>query len=609
MTKGTGIQNYINAHWVTFSLLAIVLGAAILRVVGINAGLPLALNGDEVALVQRSLALKWQDLNPHIFMYGSLPFYLAKGATLMASAVQQLVWRSSPSLSDYFLQVRLLSAICGVITIPVVYLSGKRIGDWPVGLSAAALIALSPLSVSLAHYATVDAMLGLWASLALLGMIMWQQDDRRGMYLAAIATGLAISTKYNAGILLVPLMIIAIWKHLAVPVVLNRSKFILFGILVLIGIVLLLIILLLSGSILSNISTWTTHGTLQPIYLEIFDRLILGFALAVLLAGVFFVGVLRRGVWANRIVNAIWSQDVLVCVLLCFGVFLVTSPFVIIDYQHSARDFFFQLNKNVSGGAASFDSNLRSYTTAISDQTNYDPLEYVRALIEEWGFVVSISIIVGFFVLRTIDFKIWLPLAILVLLTLGITLTWRYLALRYLYPLWGLFALLGGIGIVFLIRKIMGLLNQRWGRISIAVALTIVFLAPLTYKAFTQVQMEFLTLDTRNKAFDWLEKNSSHSDRILREWETPGVELAEPTWDVYPSDTIFEEASLAEWYNRGYNVALIGGSRLDFYQKHADAFPDVLAEYQKLKHDWRLAGIFEPGGGVKGPSIYIYLAP
>lgn len=63
--------------------------------------------------------------------------------------------------------LRALSALCGVLTIPVLYLLGRRLADERVGLAAALLLAAAPFHVRFAQEARMYTLLTLNVSLAL----------------------------------------------------------------------------------------------------------------------------------------------------------------------------------------------------------------------------------------------------------------------------------------------------------------------------------------------------------------------------------------------------------------------------------------------------------
>ncbi len=115
--------------------------------------------------------------------------------------------------------------------------------------------------------------------------------------------------------------------------------------------------------------------------------------------------------------------------------------------------------------------------------------------------------------------------------------------------------------------------------------------------------------DTRTQAVDWIEQNVPTGSFILREWNTPAIEQITPNYRVHFTGFMFEEATLGQWEKRGVKLIVTSDERYDFYSAHAAEFRDVLAQYGKLKQDWKLVSAFKPGPTVKGPPLYIYAAP
>ena len=74
--------------------------------------------------------------------------------------------------------VRMLSAVLGTLTIPVMYLLGRRLMGTTVGLLAASILALSPFHVRFAQEARMYTTLMLNASLALLALSYLLADPR-----------------------------------------------------------------------------------------------------------------------------------------------------------------------------------------------------------------------------------------------------------------------------------------------------------------------------------------------------------------------------------------------------------------------------------------------
>jgi hypothetical protein len=82
------------------------------------------------------------------------------------------------ALGDTASTVRGLSALCGTLTIPVVYLLGRRLADGRVGLLAALILAVSPFHVRFAQETRMYTLLALNASLALYALARLLTDPR-----------------------------------------------------------------------------------------------------------------------------------------------------------------------------------------------------------------------------------------------------------------------------------------------------------------------------------------------------------------------------------------------------------------------------------------------
>lgn len=82
-------------------------------------------------------------------------------------------------------------------------------------------MAVLSTSVLHSHYATVDVLVTFWSTAALLAITRAVLgSDQRWLYLASLFTGLAIGVKYNAALLLLPLVIV--W--IAIPPESNLSS-------------------------------------------------------------------------------------------------------------------------------------------------------------------------------------------------------------------------------------------------------------------------------------------------------------------------------------------------------------------------------------------------
>ncbi len=112
----------------------------------------------------------------------------------------------------YFLIGRLVSAAVGVAAVYFLYRIGRAAFGRPAGLVAGLLLAVAPLAVTYSHVAVTDmtatalALLAIWLLLEAA-----QGRGRRWLIGGAVAAGLATSTKYNLGVLVLPATVAAVY--------------------------------------------------------------------------------------------------------------------------------------------------------------------------------------------------------------------------------------------------------------------------------------------------------------------------------------------------------------------------------------------------------------
>lgn len=199
-------------------------GGLVLRVIGLQYGLPHVYNPDEVAIMTRALGFGKGTLNPQNFLYPTFFFYVlfAWVGTYLA-----FVWLSGRvhSLADlqllYFADTtgiytagRLLSALAGTATIAGVYRLTRVVSDSRAAAAAALFVAVAPLHVRDSHYVKHDVPATLIVVIAYLAILrVWiaagaGAQTRRDVLIAAAACGVAFSTHYYCAFLAIPLLIV-----------------------------------------------------------------------------------------------------------------------------------------------------------------------------------------------------------------------------------------------------------------------------------------------------------------------------------------------------------------------------------------------------------------
>lgn len=131
---------------------------------------------------------------PRQYAYGALPLLVTDLTATVMTSVTGTDW------TLYFGRVhkvgRALSAALDTATVLLVYLLGRRLLDRRVGLIAATLYALAPLSIQLSHFFTTDSWLSFFVALTLLLTMRATESERLGHFgVAGAACGLALATK------------------------------------------------------------------------------------------------------------------------------------------------------------------------------------------------------------------------------------------------------------------------------------------------------------------------------------------------------------------------------------------------------------------------------
>lgn len=169
-----------------------------LRLLGINFGLPAIYRPDENVAVGRAMGLLHGVLDPHFADWPHLFFNLS--ALWLAPGELLGLVRDQPTAH---LWVRLFSALLGTATILLVIDLGRRAYGWSAGLIAGAGLAVAFLSVRDSHFGTPDTALALAVTGALcLAIRSIRQQGKRPLLLNGVALGIAAGLKYNGAIVM-----------------------------------------------------------------------------------------------------------------------------------------------------------------------------------------------------------------------------------------------------------------------------------------------------------------------------------------------------------------------------------------------------------------------
>ncbi|MSS72245.1 MAG: glycosyltransferase family 39 protein [Candidatus Latescibacteria bacterium] len=207
----SGLQGY--------ALVAILVLEAVVRVSGIGFGLPnTETRPDETVAVSVAMHMAKSGLHPHFFDYPTLfPTVLLFFYSIYFLVGYGLGWFSSlegfkalyyTDPSSFYLIARLVSAGCGVATIHLVYVIGRRVYGVRAGLLSALFLAVCPIHVRDSHFGKVDVPMTCLVVLSGVYILDLYRNGRfRDYVLSGVAVGLAASTKYPAGVFCVSVVV------------------------------------------------------------------------------------------------------------------------------------------------------------------------------------------------------------------------------------------------------------------------------------------------------------------------------------------------------------------------------------------------------------------
>ena len=196
--------------WARRLLFATLALAFLLRAIGVAYGLPdLIYHSDTTKQLQRVVPFMRGDLVPED-TYPVLHMYLAAGLLRIGALIDPHGPAGAPSWSQVVVTVRLLNAVLGTLTVGLLAFAARRLFGWRVGLLAAALLALSPVSIVHAHYEMGDVPQALFVVAAFgAAATGLTTGGAVPVLLTGVLAGLAASAKFF-GVVVVATAIVAV---------------------------------------------------------------------------------------------------------------------------------------------------------------------------------------------------------------------------------------------------------------------------------------------------------------------------------------------------------------------------------------------------------------
>lgn len=184
---------------VTCCLLLVALVGGFLRFYNLNWDQGHFFHPDERNIAMAVSRIHFFDqLNPQFFAYGSLPIYLYRAiGDFLVILTKDSTWVSDwPYIN---LIGRGTSAFFATLTIFLIFLLGKKIGNTRVGLLAAFLTAFTVALIQTAHYGTTESLLVFWLLLlAIFSFEITEKPTGKNYLKIGFILGLAVATKVSA---------------------------------------------------------------------------------------------------------------------------------------------------------------------------------------------------------------------------------------------------------------------------------------------------------------------------------------------------------------------------------------------------------------------------
>lgn len=227
-----GVLARVRVTRLSAALAGILAVAALLRFWGLRFGLPYFEHPDEWAVADDALRmLRTGDYTPFSYTYPTLYTYMQTGV-----AAAHFIWGAGAGLYrtpadidpvQFYVWARALTATLGVGAIALTFLAGRMLYGNAAGLLAAALIAVMPAVTGDSHYVTTDTpamffTLAAFLAIARLGGVTPQHTTSKEAlaaprsllapsFLSGFGVGLATAAKWNAGSLIIALLVAAVF--------------------------------------------------------------------------------------------------------------------------------------------------------------------------------------------------------------------------------------------------------------------------------------------------------------------------------------------------------------------------------------------------------------
>jgi 4-amino-4-deoxy-L-arabinose transferase-like glycosyltransferase len=426
----------------------VVIGAGVLRLTGINFGLPRHLHPDEWSQVETAAKLSLADLNPHWFRYPSFMIYLLfliyKAINFISSSFGIII-----NQGGYYLIGRIVSCLFGMGTIYFVYKLSKLIDGELSAFISVFFISFFSLHIINCHYATTDITLTFWITVVIYFIIAYFQTKRDYLYVAVLI-GVAASTKYPGILATIPLLLtFAFNEETHNRQGTSAQKKALKFILLTVGLITLILFFIFPVEIFMRYATTlTTDGILEKEYILFILKIPLFFGFISIFSFLVFLMILKENKFAKLLINFLTDKKVILSILTSTAIFFLISPFIVFDFKIFLKDFFYEFRHMQIGSAAtvSLDSPLYIKALQYNKTQPWLGFSYAKLLAKNNGLFFIFLNIVGITYLFLKNSKKTMVFICLPLVYFLIIANWRNYADRYFLPLVPFLCILAGSG-------------------------------------------------------------------------------------------------------------------------------------------------------------------
>ena len=344
------------------------------------------------------------------------------------------LFKQNLKTENYYSIAWTFSRLCIAGVVALVFLICSINMNYYFGILGSVLTMLNPTLYTFANFAIVDVPMAFFVTLFFLVLLLYnyKSDSRiRYIVLLALITGIAISMKYTAA-LLIPVLILFSTQYI------NKGKKFVLSVkmikmvLFVLGMLLLLVFAMIKinkQSLLDYFTGLTTDGILEIEYIRTFSN----FSSFIMIIGILLI-IFSLG---NKLVQSEWV-GLLISPFHLFTIFIVIigfalfSPFTLIEFKKSFADFMYEYRHMKIGSAAHYHPLSDEYRNIISNfSSTASGIFYINLIFHNLGIIGIIFFFYGLYHMYLQNPAYFITIMIYLVLLLFTLFTWKNVAVRY----------------------------------------------------------------------------------------------------------------------------------------------------------------------------------